>query len=117
MAQVLVIDDEPLLRTLVRNILERGGHTVLDASDGRAGLVLWHQNRVDVVLTDIFMPNKDGIEVLMEIKRAWPQANIIVMTGGGQTYQPDMVQAAILLGAARILQKPFDKNVLLTAIR
>lgn len=83
MARVLIIDDEPSVRTVLRALLEREGHTVRDEPDSRAGLALLRTSSVDLVLTDIFMPEKDGIEVIMGIKRRWPRSKVIAITGGG----------------------------------
>ena len=116
MAHILIIDDEPLMRTMLRDIFERQGHSVQEAPDGRAGLALWRQNPADVVLTDIFMPEKDGIEVILEIKRSRSETKIAVMTGGGQTRQLEMVPAAMILGADRAIQKPFDRKAILALI-
>ncbi len=116
MAHVLIIDDDLAVRTVLRALLEREGHTVLDAPDGRAGLALLQTSSVDLVLTDIFMPERDGIEVIMEIKRRWPQSKIIAITGGGQTGQTELIPATLLLGATRTLQKPIAKQALITAV-
>ena len=67
MSRILVIDDDVPLRLVLRSILERAGHTVLDAPDGRTGLALWRREPTDVVVTDIFMPEQDGIEVIREM--------------------------------------------------
>ncbi len=80
------------------------------------GLALLRTSSVDLVLTDIFMPEKDGIEVIMEIKRRWPQSKIIAITGGGQTGQTELIPAALLLGATRMLQKPIAKQALIAAV-
>ena len=117
MAHILIIDDEPLMRTLLQDILEKEGHSVQVASDGRSGLALWRQNPADLVLTDIFMPEKDGIEVILEIKRSRPEAKVVVMSGGGQARQLEMVGAATMLGADRAIQKPFDREGILALIR
>ncbi len=116
MAHVLIIDDELPVRTVLRALLEREGHTVLEAPDGRAGLALLRTSSVDLVLTDIFMPEKDGIEVIMEIKRRWPHSKIIAITGGGQAGQTELIPAALLLGATRMLQKPIAKQALIDAV-
>src|SRR5438067_1258219 len=84
MSRILIIDDEPLVRAVLRSILERHGHTVMEAPDGRAGLALWRHTPSDLVLTDIFMPGFDGIEVIRQLTRIWPQAKIIAMTGGAK---------------------------------
>ena len=117
MEKILIIDDEPQIRALLRDILVREGFTVEDASDGRVGLAMWSKKPADLVLTDIFMPNKDGIEIIMELKRSWPYAKIIAMTGGGQMNLREMESAASFLGANRTLEKPFDRQSLLAVIR
>ena len=118
MPRILIIDDEPLVRAVLRSILERHGYTVMDASDGRAGLALWRDTPSDLVLTDIFMPDLDGIEVIMQLTHVWPQARIIAMTGGawkGSTTAL-VALAALQLGAQHILIKPFTKRTLIAAI-
>ena len=118
MPRVLIIDDEPLVRAVLRRILERHGYTVLDAPDGRAGLALWRHTPSDLVLTDIFMPGTDGIEVIRQLRRVWPQAKIIGMTGGAGKIDVlfTIAPAALELGAQRLLVKPFTKQTLLAAI-
>ena len=117
MKKILIIDDEPQIRTVLRDILSREGYAVQDAPDGRVGIAMWHKEPADLVLTDIFMPHKDGIETIMELKRSRPQAKIIAMTGGGQIDFPEMGSAAGFLGANGTLEKPFDRGSLLAAIR
>jgi CheY-like chemotaxis protein len=73
MPRILVIDDEPLVRSTVVMILTRAGFSVEEASDGQAGIAMCHKNPPDVVITDIFMPNRDGIEVVMELNRSCPR--------------------------------------------
>ncbi|ALA59657.1 response regulator [Nitrospira moscoviensis] len=116
MPRILVIDDERLIRSTIVAILSREGFSIEEAADGRAGLALIHKHRPDVVITDIFMPNKDGIEILMELKRSCPETKIIAMTGGGQSQMIEIAHAAELLGAHQILRKPFEKRDLLHAM-
>lgn len=116
MGHILIIDDEPLMRTMLRDIFEKEGHSVQEAPDGRAGLALWRQNPADVVRTDIFMPEKDGIEVILEIKRSRPEARVAAMSGGGHDRQLEMVPAAMVLGADRTIEKPFDRKAILALI-
>jgi CheY-like chemotaxis protein len=118
MPRILVIDNEPLVRAVLRCILEGHGYTVLEAQDGRAGLTLWRSTPVDLVLTEIFMPEVDGIEVIVQLTRLWPQAKIIAMTGGAKTndVRSSVAPAALELGAGHILAKPFTKQALLAAI-
>ena len=116
MPRILVIDDEPLIRATVVTILTREGFSVEEASDGQAGIPMFHKNPPDVVITDIFMPNRYGIEVVMELKRSYPHTKIIAMTGGGQMRMMEIGSAANILGADHILHKPFDRQSLLAAM-
>ena len=116
MPRILVIDDEPLIRSTVVTILTREGFSVEKASDGAAGIAMFRKNPPDVVITDIFMPNRDGIEVVMELKRSYPHAKIIAMTGGGERRMMEITSSAKLLGADHILLKPFDRESLLAAV-
>lgn len=116
MARILIIDDELSLRQVMRVILERAGHTVLDAPDAGEGMALWRREPTDVVVTDIFMPDKDGIHVLMEMKKIATKPKIIVMSGGGQRGLFDWRANALTLGADQVLVKPFDPPTLLSTI-
>ena len=117
MSRILVIDDELSLRRLLRTILERAGHTVFDAPDGREGMALWRREPTDVVVTDIFMPEKDGIQLLMEMKNVATKPKIIAMSGGGQKGLLDWRAAALKLGADQVLVKPFDERTVLLTIQ
>jgi DNA-binding response OmpR family regulator len=116
MSRILIIDDELPLRRVLRSILERAGHTVLDAPDGCKGMALWRDEPVDVVVTDIFMPEKDGVEVIQEMKNVATKPKIIAMSGGGQRGLFDWNLAALSLGADRVLAKPFDQRTFLLAV-
>ena len=116
MPRILVIDDEQVLRSTVVMILTRAGFTVEEASDGQAGIALFHKNPPDIVLTDIFMPNRDGIEIIKELKHSSPRTKIIAMTGGGHLRMMEMASAAKVLGADHVLDKPFESESLLAAI-
>jgi len=116
MPRILVIDDEQLLRSTVVTILTRAGFSVEEASDGQAGIAMFHKNPPDVVLTDIFMPNRDGIEIIKELKHSNSQTRIIAMTGGGHLRMMEIASAAKVLGADHVLDKPFDSESLLAAI-
>ncbi|MBC7839587.1 MAG: response regulator [Nitrospiraceae bacterium] len=117
MSRILVIDDELLLLRVLRRILERAGHTVLDAPDGRKGMALWHREPTDVVVTDIFMPEKDGFAVIQEMKHVVAKPKIIAMSGGGQRGPLDWSSSALALGADRVLVKPFDQRTLLLTVQ
>ncbi|HXC66545.1 MAG TPA: response regulator [Nitrospiraceae bacterium] len=117
MSRILVIDDEEFIRQALRSILERAGHTVLDAPNGREGMRLWQDVPVDVVVTDIYMPEKDGMQVLSEMKQLATKPKIIAMSGGGHKGLLDWREAALALGAHRVLLKPFDEQTVLVTLQ
>jgi CheY-like chemotaxis protein len=117
MSRILIIDDEPSVRTMLRRVLEQAGHIVLEASNGREGLALWRRERTDVVVTDLYMPQTDGIEVIREVRNSSTQQKIICMSGGAQPEVFDWGAAALSLGADRVLVKPFDQQQLLSVIQ
>jgi DNA-binding response OmpR family regulator len=117
MSRVLIVEDDAPLRAIFRQILEKAGHTVFDAAYGRKGMALWHREQTDVVVTDLYMPEKDGVEVLLEMKRYATQTKIIVMSGGGTKGLLDWSASVLSLRADGVLEKPFDKQKLLTVIQ
>ena len=117
MPRVLVIDDEELRRKAIRVVLEIDGYEVIDAADGAVGLRLYREHGADLVLVDMFMPEKDGLEVIRALRTEVPRPIMIAMSGGGQSGQADPLEAAKALGAARTIVKPFQPRELLTMIR
>jgi len=115
--RVLVIDDDATLRSAVRRILERAGYDVLEAGDGAAGLQLHEQQGADVVIVDIFMPERDGLELIRDLRATSPQAKIVAMSGGGRSGKIDLLKDATVFGASRTLWKPFEMTELLAAVR
>ena len=116
MARILLIDDDESFRTMLRLTLTHFGHTVVEAQNGLEGLKLLPQANADVVMTDIVMPEKDGIEVIIELKKLQPNLKIIAMSGGARISSATHLRMAKQLGAARILPKPFTNEALLAAI-
>ena len=116
MARILVIDDDAQVRGAVRRILERAGHTVEDVGNGDAGLRAHRERPADLIITDIFMPERDGLETVRELRRESPQVKIIVISGGDRTQTMDLRKDAELLGAARSLRKPFELSELVRAV-
>lgn len=116
MLKVLVIDDEAMVRKIVRKMLERSGHKVVEAENGKLGIELLTSDAFDLVITDIIMPEMEGIETLINVKRQRPDTQVIAMSGGGRTGNVDFLQTAQKLGAAAILHKPFTMNSLSTAV-
>ena len=116
-ARILVIDDDATLRSAVRRILERAGYDVLEAGDGEAGLRLHQEQGADVVIVDIFMPERDGLELIRDLRATSPEAKIVAMSGGGRSGKIDLLKDATVFGASRTLWKPFEMNELLAAVR
>ncbi len=108
MAQILVIDDEPLSRGFMATCLRRAGHTVIDAGDGAEGLSKLRTTPIDVVVTDIFMPGRDGIEVVRELRSRRPRLPVVAVSGGSRLLGEDFLPTARALGAAATLGKPFS---------
>ncbi len=116
MTRILVIDDDALLRGAIRVVLESAGYEVLEAGDGNAGLRLHREPGADLLVVDLFMPERDGLEVIRAVRAEAPQAKIIAMSGGS-SLQLDLLDAAAAFGASRTLRKPFRPNALLTVVR
>ena len=113
---VMVIDDEVLVRDTLRRALEGAGIEVVEAADGNEGLKAYLAKPTDVVVTDILMPEKEGIETIIELKREHPNVKIVAISGGDRTGNTDFLEMAGLLGADRIMQKPFRPKELLATI-
>jgi DNA-binding response OmpR family regulator len=111
--KVLVIEDNGDLRDLVRLALEAAGHEVLTATHGQEGLAYLTGHPVDLVITDLFMPEMDGIEVIAALRGQFPGVRIVAMSGRPGV---DYLAVARELGAARILRKPFAMDELLSAV-
>lgn len=116
MARVLIIDDEQLARFTMREILEGGGYEVVEAANGREGLERQREHRCDAVVTDIIMPEKEGIETIIELRKDFPEITIVAISGGGRTRNLDFLALAEKFGADRILPKPFSEEDLLAAV-
>ena len=112
MARILIIEDEPQMRHMVEQLLTRAGHEVLSASDGRSGMDLYHEQLPDLVITDILMPEVDGLEIIRSLKREFPHLKIIAMSGGGETGKLQYLPEAREFGADIALSKPFDPALL-----
>ena len=110
MARILLIDDDDSVRTMLRLTLAHFGHTVIEARNGKEGLELFQDANADLLITDIVMPEKEGLEVLMELRKQHPPVKIIAISGG------DYLHMAKLMGAAKVLAKPFSTNLLIEAI-
>ena len=117
MENILIIDDETPIRSMVRLILERAGYTVREAQDGIEGIRVFRETPADLIITDLIMPNKDGIGMIIELKKDFPALKIIAMSGGGLNRPEGYLRGAQKLGAACTLSKPLNRNDLLRAVR
>ena len=112
---ILLIDDEKPFRDVLKQILSRAGYDVVEAADGAEGIDLFYENPVDLIITDIIMPEKEGIETIIELKKVHPEVKLIVMSGGGWYGTGIDFDMAKKLGA-HTLDKPFALQELLDAI-
>ncbi|MDM8524030.1 response regulator transcription factor [Desulfococcaceae bacterium HSG8] len=118
MKRILVIDDEDQVRSMLRMMLEREGYEVEDAENGEVGIRLFRKKPADVVITDILMPEKEGIETIIELRRDFPGAKIIAISGGGRLRSPEIfLKMAKKFGADRIFPKPVERDELLDAVK
>ena len=108
MSDILIIDDDDALRATVRKVLERDGHSVREAADGAEGLEAIESDPPDLVITDLFMPEKEGIETILELRESHPDLRILAVSGGGRVGPGGPLSDAEALGADASLAKPFD---------
>ena len=116
MPNILIIEDDEAIRGLYRIALTRAGYSVIEAEDGKDGLKKFDSNPIDLVITDIVMPEKEGIETIIELRAKSPEAKIIAISGGGKVTPDNYLLTAKKLGANRVFAKPLDMKVLLGAI-
>jgi CheY-like chemotaxis protein len=116
LAQILLIDDMAGVRRAVTSMLKQAGHTVVAAENGNEGLKLLEQHRFDLVITDMLMPELDGVEVLRHLTGMVNRPRVIAMSGGGAGLSADAALRAARISADAYLEKPFDKHELLAAI-
>lgn len=112
---ILIIDDDEQIRAFLRLVLEEAGYRVMEAANGQEGLRQFRQTPTALVITDLLMPDRDGLEVTMALHRESPQVKIIVLTGGSG--ELDFLDAAKLLGAHRTMKKPVTVAELLQAVQ
>jgi CheY-like chemotaxis protein len=115
MASILVIDDEVPIRTFLRRVLEQEGYRVVEASDGRRGVQCCREMPIDVVITDIFMDQQEGLESILVLHREFPQIKVIAITGG--TGDRDFLEDAQAFGAEWVFTKPLALDSVLAAVR
>lgn len=117
MPRILVIDDEEQIREVLRTVLERVGYDVAEAENGAQGIDIYANNEFDLVVTDIIMPEKGGIDTIMDLRRDYPECKIIAISGGGMCGEVSYLDMAIGVGADRAIGKPFVLDEFLDAVK
>lgn len=116
MSRILLADDDTQVRKMLKITLERAGHEVVEAADGNQAVLVYDPETIDVVVTDIVMPEKEGIETIMELKTINPEVQIIAISGGGRINPEDYLKWAQRFGVARTFTKPVDREELLATV-
>ena len=118
MKRILVIDDDVQMRQMLKQLLERAGYEVIEAADGVTGIELYRQEPTDLMITDLIMPNKDGMETIIELKRDFPDVKIIAISGGSRAMDPkDYLYYTTQYGIVHTLTKPFDPQEMLEMVQ
>jgi CheY-like chemotaxis protein len=117
MAHILVIDDEPSILSLFGQFFRDKGYSVAVAADGNEGMRLIKQQKPDLIITDIMMPEKDGLEVIQEVRRLSPELPVIAISGGMKGGLTSFLPHAKIFGAERVIEKPVPLTVLLAAVQ
>lgn len=117
MTKILIIDDDAMFRAMLNDMLSAKGYQIFEANDGSTGLKLYQENSPDLIITDILMPEQEGLQTIREIRKKSPEVKIIALTGGGT--HPDglsYLQMAQDLGANESFPKPFRTSEFIEAI-
>jgi CheY-like chemotaxis protein len=117
MHRILVVDDEELARFALREILESSGYDVAEACNGRECIDRQREAPFDLIVTDIIMPEKEGVETIIELRQEFPQVKIIAISSGGRTRNMDFLTFAKQFGADDVMAKPFTSEQLLKTVK
>jgi CheY-like chemotaxis protein len=115
-ARILIIDDEVQIREMLDQMLSREGYQVVHAPNGKEGMEICRGQEVDLIITDIIMPEKDGIEMILELRHDFPHLKVIAISGGGRLGPDGYLEMAKKLGAHRTFFKPFNRREILDAV-
>jgi DNA-binding response OmpR family regulator len=115
-ARILLIEDDANVRLALKQALQRAGHEVAEARDGRDGVERYSAQPADLVVTDLVMPNQEGIETIEQLRRLTPSLPIVAISGGGRTGNRDVLALAAEVGASRTMAKPFRPRELVQVI-
>ncbi|GAB6906637.1 Response regulator receiver domain protein [Desulfosarcina cetonica] len=116
MKSILIVDDDANAREALRRTLERAGYTVLQACDGNEAIEWFNNHHPDLVIMDLFMPEKEGLETIFDLKREHKDIKIIAISGGWKVGSQNYLEAALELGADDYIAKPFNSETLMTTI-
>jgi CheY-like chemotaxis protein len=116
MQKILLIDDDPLVRRTIERILQKNGYQVHLAADGLEGLRTFRTLQPDLVITDLIMPVKEGLDTIRLLRTWSPEAKIIAISGGGRVANADLLLEAAVLGASMVIAKPFEPDELLVKV-
>ena len=116
MATILVVDDDEQLRPMIRLVLQRAGYIVREARNGNDAMRQFAQDQGDLVITDLIMPEKEGLALILEMRRINRKLEIIAMSGGGRVNSKNYLEVATKFGASQVLNKPFSNQELLNAV-
>jgi CheY-like chemotaxis protein len=116
MKSILLVDDDEQFRTMLTEVLERAGYQVFAVADGNEAVKQYQHHQTDLVITDIIMPEKEGLEMITELRHLHPDAKIVAISGGGRGNAQDYLKMAAAFGADRVLAKPFSNREVLETI-
>ncbi len=114
--RILIIEDDAEVRELLRTLLSRAGYAISVASDGIEGIHAYRTDPADLIITDLVMPGKEGLETIVDLRREFPDLKIIAISGGGLDGQSNYLNAARLCGATMTFQKPFKNQEIIDAV-
>lgn len=117
MPRILVIDDEQYILLMLKKMLERAGYDVDIAINGEEGLRYYYKYPADLIITDIVMPEKEGLETIRELKSHNPNVKIIAISGGGRVDSKEYLESARLFGATKVFSKPFNQGEIVEAVQ
>ncbi len=117
MKKILIIDDEKSIRSMLMQLFEKNNYEVTLARDGQQGIKLYKENRPDIIITDLIMPEKEGLETIKELKALNPDVKIIAMSGGGTVDPGTYLDLAKRMGALCTFSKPIDNKLLVSTVK
>ena len=117
MSRILIIEDDPQVLDVLKKVLVKEGYSVDAAVDGNAGMESYRKSPSDLIISDLLMPGKGGIETIMELRNEFPAAKVIAISGGGRVDPQNHLKVAAHFGADFTLAKPFENHELLTAVK